>query len=366
MNARLFWNLFKYCLAFGLLGYVVYANWDPVGGNGLKDVWARHAIEGKPIHYGFLFLAIAIYTVSLLLTFVRWYLLVRAQDLPFTLSGAMRYGLIGFFYNTFLPGSIGGDIVKAAAIARQQSRRTVAVSTVLMDRAIALWGLMWFVTILGSIFWAAGWFTGDIERPAKMIVKWMMWIVGFTALVWIGLGFLPQRRADRFAGRLRWLPKVGNSLAEFWLTVWMYRLRPRSVWIAMALSWIGHVGFVLGFYCSARVLWDGSPGNPIPAPMQHFLLVPIGMMITAIPLFPGGAGIGELGFGRLYEMFGSFAANGILGSLVQRILYWVIGFVGYLVYLSTRDNAPVVTTQPEPPAEDQAEETVPSSECQPA
>jgi hypothetical protein len=30
--------------------------------------------------------------------------------------------------------------------------------------------------------------------------------------------------------------------------------------------------------------------------MQHFLIVPIGM----VPLFPGGAGIDELGFGGLY------------------------------------------------------------------
>ena len=59
----------------------------------------------------------------------------------------MRIGLIGFFYNSVLPGSVGGDIIKAAAIAREQSRRTIAVATVIMDRVIALWGLVWFVAV---------------------------------------------------------------------------------------------------------------------------------------------------------------------------------------------------------------------------
>ena len=35
---------------------------------------------------------------------------------------------------------------------------------------------------------------------------------------------------------------------------------------------------------------------------EHFLLVPMGLLIQAIPLFPGGVGIGELGFGSLYRL----------------------------------------------------------------
>ena len=41
-------------------------------------------------------------------------------------------------------------------VAREQSRRTVAVATVIMDRVIALWGLFWFVALLGGAFWLTG------------------------------------------------------------------------------------------------------------------------------------------------------------------------------------------------------------------
>jgi glycosyltransferase 2 family protein len=55
-----------------------------------------------------------------------------------------------------LPGSVVGDVVKAAALARGQSRRTAAVATVIMDRLIALWALAWVVAVLGSVFRLTG------------------------------------------------------------------------------------------------------------------------------------------------------------------------------------------------------------------
>jgi uncharacterized protein (TIRG00374 family) len=353
VTRRLLWNLFKYVLAFGLLAWVIQQNWNPPGGNeksiGLKDVWEKHVVQGVPIQLGFFLLSVVIFTGAVLLTLVRWYVLVRAQDLPFTLSAAMRIGLVGFFFNSVLPGSVGGDIIKAAALAREQSRRTVAVATVLMDRAIALWGLIWFVALLGGAFWWLGLLDGPSIGPARNIILSAAIMVAFTCLVWIALGFLPPHRAERFAGRLSRLPKIGGSAAEFWRAVWMYRCRQWSVGLALLLSWIGHVGFVMAFYCGTRTLWDASPDNPIPTVAQHFVLVPIGMIIQAAPLFPGGAGISELGYGSLYSLFGSAAANGVLGSLVRMVITWGLGLLGYLVYLRMRAGTRPQHQPAEPP-----------------
>ena len=339
MNKRIVVAVCKYLLAFGLLGYVIWANWEPKEGNGLKAVWDKHIVQGQPIHWQYLLLGTAIYGVCVLLTLMRWYLLVRAQDLPFKVSDALRLGMVGIYFSAFLPGSVGGDVIRAAFLAREQKdRRTVAVATVLMDRAISLWGLIWFVALLGSGFWAAGMLEGSAEGPAKFIVKSAVIIVAVTGAIWVGLGFLPPRRAEIFAGRLSRVPKIGGSLAELWRAVWMYRLRPKSIALTMVLSWVGHVGFVTSFYCFSLTLWDGSPDNPIPSLTQHFLIVPIGLVIAATPLFPGGIGIGELGYGGLYKLFGSDAANGVRASLVKRVIDWVFGLVGWVVYLRSRSG----------------------------
>jgi uncharacterized protein (TIRG00374 family) len=268
--------------------------------------------------------------------------LVRAVGLPFRLSDALRLGLIGFFFNIFLPGSIGGDAIKAVFLAREHSRRTVAVATVIMDRAIALWALIWFVAVLGGVFWAGGLLQGEGGQECQFIVQMATGIVAVTFGLWLVLGLLPAHRAERFAGRLARVRHVGGSLAEFWRAVWMYRCRQRSVAAAMLISFVGFVGFILTFYCCVRTLFDpADPAQKIPGVTEHFLIVPIGLVIQAMPLFPGGAGIGQLGFGALYRWLGCGAAAGILGSVVQLVICWILALTGYLVYLRLKPAVPL-------------------------
>ncbi len=128
-----------YGVGFALLAFVIWNNWEPKpgsGGVGLKNLFSPE----REKHWGYYGLAAICAATSITVTFVRWYFLVRAQDLPFTLRDALRLGLVGNFFNIFLPGSVGGDLLKAAFLAREQERRTVAVSTVLIDRGVGLWG----------------------------------------------------------------------------------------------------------------------------------------------------------------------------------------------------------------------------------
>ncbi|MBY0231206.1 MAG: flippase-like domain-containing protein, partial [Gemmataceae bacterium] len=317
---------------------------------GLCHVWDRHAVQGRPIHWGFFLAALFAFCAAMFLTLVRWYHLVLALDLPLTFRDAMRYGLVGIFFNTFLPGSVGGDIVKAAVLARGQKRRTAAVATVVMDRAIALWALVWFVALLGTACWFLGFLAGGV---ASFIVTTACVIVGVTGLVWVLLGFLPERRAERFAGRLEWLPGVGKTLAELWRAVWVYRKKPRVVYKVMLLSWVGHVGFVSAFFFGIMAFWSPEMGL-IPGFAQHFLLVPMGLVMQALVPTPGGAGGGEWGFAALYMLFNAPEANGVLASLIQRVFSWLAGLAGWIAYLVAAPSLPQEAPAPSeaaPPAQ---------------
>jgi uncharacterized membrane protein YbhN (UPF0104 family) len=331
-----FWIAFKYGLGIGLLAYVVWTNWSFPQEDG-RDLGLVGAFD-QPWNMNALLLAGGIYLAGVLLTFVRWYILVRAQGLPFTLVNAFRLGLIGFALSTFLPGSVGGDIIKAAQIAREQSRRTVAVATVLLDRFMGLCSLVWLVALVGAVFWGTGYLheTASTEVAAatlETIVLGAWALVAASLAFWFLLGVLPPRRSERFAGWLERIPKVGKALAEFWRAVWMYRLQGRSILVALILGVAGHIGFVLTFYFSALTL---TPADQIPSVEAHFLIVPVGMAIQAGFPSPGGVGGGEYGFGTLYRLLGFLFAAGVLGSLIQRVITWVLGFGGYVVYLRMR------------------------------
>jgi uncharacterized protein (TIRG00374 family) len=330
VTKRILWNAFQYLLAAGLLTYIIWSRWGTPDNPGLGAVWQKHFVEGEPIRWGYLLTGFAIFASAAFLTLVRWYLLVRAQGLQVTLPQALRLGLIGLFYNSFLPGGVGGDIVKAAWLARSQERRTVAVATVLMDRVIALWGLVWFAALLGGVFWLSGTLDGKGAGPAKTIVTIFLAIVAVSLVVWVVMGFLSDGRAEQFAQRLGRLPKVGGSASEMWRAVWLYRRRQLWVWLTIGLSWICFVGYVLAFYCAANAFHDGK--TDLPTLSQHFLIVPIGLVIGTIPLFPGGAGISQAGFGGLYELFSCPMQNGVLASLIYYLMQCTAGLLGFVIY----------------------------------
>jgi uncharacterized membrane protein YbhN (UPF0104 family) len=326
---RLLIGYLKYLVGFGVLVFLVWHYWD----RGLSDIYDKYVVRREPVHGGWFLLACLFCLPSVLQTFGRWYILVRAQDLPFTLGNAFRLGLIGYALNTLLPGSVGGDIVKATFIAWKQKRRTVAVATVVMDRVIGLWALVWLVALLGASFWAADLLTGPEQNRLEAIAISAATIVAASMVIWFLLGLLPHHRADRFAGRLEHLGKIGPVASEAWRAVWMYRLKGKSVWIAMGLGVLGHVGFVLSYYCSARTLFDAGA---VPSLREHYLIVPIGMATNALIPLPGGIGVGDAAFGALYSWIGYPFINGMFMSLVYRVITWLLGLAGYILYLRMR------------------------------
>jgi uncharacterized membrane protein YbhN (UPF0104 family) len=281
-------------------------------------------------------LAAVILFLGALLTFYRWYVLVRAQGLPFTRTNALRLGLIGFAFSTLLPGSIGGDLVKAFFIAREQSRRTVAVATVLIDRAMGLWGIIWMVALLGGTFWA-------LENPAilgskslQSLIVTAILITAGTVGLWFLLGILPTRRAERFAGRLGGIPRVGPMAAEFWRAIWMYRQKGKAIAWALLISLASQVCFILAFFYAALVFQEPGGTQATPSLLEHFVIIPIGTAIEALSPTPGGVGGAEAGFGWLYTLVGQPEANGVLGSLAKRGIGWGLAILSYFVYLRMR------------------------------
>lgn len=378
MTKRLALDLGKYLLAVALLAWVVHSNWAPSSdkavatlaastvalgassapdaplvaaacafpgrteGRGLGFVWQRYVCDKQPLHVGFLAAACVLYVSAILLSLFRWHLLVRALDLELSLRDAMRYGLVGIFFNTFLPGAVGGDIIKATALARTQNRRTAAVATVIMDRAIALWSLFWFVALLGLIFWTTGLLTGPTAAVASTITTLALTVVAVSYSGWVLIGRLSNATSERFARFLERLTLVGTSAAEFWRAMWLYRQRQQVVIQVMLLTWLGHAGLAVAFWCSACTVWGPELG-PIPSLLQHFLLVPIGLTMQALVPTPGGAGAGEWGFAALYLLFHAAEANGVLASLAVRVLSWVVGLGGYLVYVFLRPSTTTVS-----------------------
>lgn len=343
------WTVAKYLLALAVLLYVGYANWEPAEGHGLGKVWNDHVIEGEPIHGLYLLLALLLHLLGMLSSLLRWYVLVRAQDLPFTVLGAIRLGTLGFLCNAFLPGAVGGDVVKAAALAREQSRQTVAVATVIMDRVMSLWALILLVAVVGSICYLFNLLDAAALGPSQVLILTSVITVAISGSVWVAMGLCSPKGIEKIADQLKRVPKVGGSLSQLWQVAWLYRNRPASIGWGIVLATLSNVFEIFAFFCYVLVLWDELPTNPLPSMVDHFLLVPVGFVINGLPLFPGGAGIGEAGFGGLYKLFASAPANGVLGSLLFRVGGWLISVFVYLLCLTFDAGVKPLAAEPPDP-----------------
>lgn len=326
--------LLKYGLGFGLLAFVISKYWGPnpdTGAPGLEQL-----LKG-PIAFEWLALAGALWAGAAGLQIFRWYLLVRALDLPFALRDAFRLSLVGIFYNTFIPGSVSGDLVKAYFIAHAHpERKSRAVASVIADRAFGLFGLILFVAAVGSAAWALGDPRLDANADLQRIVKVTAGIAGGSALGFLLLGLLPQRRVDRFAGRLKALGKVGGSFAEMWYAVIEYRKRMRTVALGLALSAASHVALVMAFHCASRLFPPENPSAELASLSEHAVVAPIGFIVQAVPISPGGVGVGEAAFAGLYKLSDRPATRGIVARLSLRIVEWLMALIGYIAFLRMR------------------------------
>jgi uncharacterized membrane protein YbhN (UPF0104 family) len=296
-------------VALTLLGLAVRKNWGQIQG-----VWNR-PIDGRLYAASFL-----VYLVALVLTFFRWYVLVRALDLPFRFRDALRLGFIGNVFNLVVPGAVGGDVIKGLFLCREHARKTQAVASMVIDRALGLLGLFVLAGVMGLSAWS-----GSGPEVRRLIV--IVWAAVGSGLLGLAVIFTPAlyhplQRA--FAGRGRLEVFFGELVAM----AASYRRRIAAVVAMLALATSIHALFVMVFYGTSRAIFPSG----LPTLGQHFVIVPLILFTTAVPLPFGALGLTEQVSDQLFGLVGH--PGGVLAMIAYRVVMYAGGLVSLVVYLA--------------------------------
>lgn len=293
------------------------------------DVVAQVA-EG-PIGYPRLALAATLLVASIGLSFARWRLVAAAAGLPMSLAEATRFGAAGFAANFVALGNIGGDVVKAALLAhRRVGRRTLAVTTVLVDRLMGLFALLLFAS--GGVL-ASG-LAFDASSTAIEVVARSTLLVTAIACVGFALSIAPGRPLWRLAFLVRRLPLIGRRLGEALLLLDAYQAGRVNMIAALAVGLITDAAFVGSFYCVAKALPIVSPGLS-----DHLLVVPLGLIAGALPISPNGLGTVEAVIDLLYRgIADSPATHGAIAAGGHRLLMLVVGAAAVVYYFASGEQ----------------------------
>src|SRR3979411_2701893 len=101
---------------------------------------------------GWIGMAIAMTFLQIFVGVLRWREISAECGAPLATRQAMRFNLIGTFFNQTLPSSIGGDAVRLWLVARGGAGWRAATYSIFVDRAIGLIALA--IIIVAGLPWS--------------------------------------------------------------------------------------------------------------------------------------------------------------------------------------------------------------------
>lgn len=280
---------------------------------------------------GALVISLVFMGLTILLGVIRWRMVLKAQGLELPFSRAAEISLVAHFFNSFLLGSTGGDLLKAYYAAREtHHKKTEAVTTVFADRLIGLFAMLLFagVFMLFNLPLLAA-------HPRLQALAWLILAMLGACGLLILLAFrggvsrgLPQAR-----GWLRRLPKgavLEQSLAACRELGRSSFFLPKTLLISMALNAV----------CVFQLMTLAAGLNLDIAPKAMFLIVPMIICISALPITPNGLGVRE----NLFVLMLAVPEIAVPETKALSLsllayggsLFWSL--IGGVVYLTLRDR----------------------------
>ena len=237
------------------------------------------------------------FVISILVLNMRWWWLLRASLLNVGALEIQRLAWIGLFFSNIIPGSTGGDVVKAIYIAKRCSTdRVRALVSVVVDRMVGLLSLL-FLACLASL----------ISPGQFPIFSTIVWLSSAGAILICALLLSPSlRKLIHFNQLVDGLPERWNKiLSETDTAVLQYRKHLCGISLWILLSPLTYSLFITSFW-----LMDKSLGFGLDFRSYSFI-VPIASVAQGIPISPAGWGVGDAVYGYLIGKFGALTMPGI-------------------------------------------------------
>jgi uncharacterized protein (TIRG00374 family) len=147
---------------------------------------------------GWLVGGLALYTLAVVLSTVRWAQVLQALDIPSDLPPLVSHTLAGMFVSNFLPSTVGGDVLRVTRLAAVNGQRHTSLASVVVERLTGFLVLP-FITLVALLGNPTLLHFGQASRLTLTLALGTL-----AALVAILVVVGSPRVGERFAGR-SWL-----------------------------------------------------------------------------------------------------------------------------------------------------------------
>jgi uncharacterized membrane protein YbhN (UPF0104 family) len=289
----------KLLLAAGVAYYVVRHRVDDQSKRELGRIFLHAPLV--------LLAAVGVFSAQMLLGAQRLRVLLAPQGVCIGYWRSLRLTYLGAFFDTFGVTSVGGDAVKAVYLAREapRERRVDAISVLLLDRLMGLWGLL-ALTLLTTLLHL------DALRADPAIAPDLKWIFLVPGGLLIGTLMLFSKAVHEWTpvqAVLTRLP-LGATFNRAYGSLQRFGGRKIVLLHAWLLSVMVHAVGVLGGYVLMRGMGETTELGPF------FVAWLISSFICSFAP-AGGIGIGQVVFERLFNKIAAMPHGLVLATATQ-------------------------------------------------
>jgi len=266
--------------------------------------------------FSFFLLALIMYMGGQILSAYKWSILAELLDFKKPFFNFVSFYFIGMFFNLFMPGSIGGDLYRAALLAGLKKSRRRAAYSVLAERYTGGIALLSFCALAVGIY-----FRLSLPNVLSALIFTLLaigWFFFLTLPIW-----------ERI---FPWIRKVARKLnLEDFTIYWKHPAK---------LLWVLVLSFVFQTINILTVALLGMSINIDVPLLSYFFIVPVVDLLSILPISISGLGIREGVYVLIFKFLGVEASKGLACGLLVLAITIICGILGGIIYSLT--NYPIV------------------------
>ncbi|MHB1336504.1 MAG: lysylphosphatidylglycerol synthase transmembrane domain-containing protein [Candidatus Humimicrobiaceae bacterium] len=284
------------------------------------------------VNIRFVVISLIMYWVGISLLVLRWQILLKTQKIKASFGFLLGSYLVGFFFNNFLPTSIGGDVYRIYDTSKlKHSSGMKAASIVLMERTTGI------VSSIIYLFFALAIGFVKTSQVELKVGKWdvsnhllIILIIVFFAvsiLVTLVMLFPDAFRLNKLFRKLKFLHKWEDKLKQVYDTFKSFRKFKLMLLVTIALSLVLQFAFTLNY--SFAGMGFGITKLSI---LSYIFIVQLCGILSMIPISIGGIGVREGTFVILVGALGGEKNIAAIVSIAILIMILIPGVVGGIIY----------------------------------
>ncbi len=256
--------------------------------------------------------------LALVFNSYRWMKVLMLQRVPTQLSAIINFSMIGIFFNFLLPSNVGGDVVKAILAANKWGeKKTKILLSVLVDRVFGLLTMM-SLSILGYIIhYSYLKQFNEVNLSVIFISIAVAVCCAMAALLYFGANLsFKFELLNRVFSFVREVKKRRGHIFDL--------ISCKLMSYGSALCHILFLFFVFSHY-----------GKELPFSVLLFC-VPIATVLMAVPLSPGGIGVGQAIYFYMFNIFeDGLGEVAFFAVTILQVIYFIWAIIGSVCFAFT-------------------------------